>query len=508
MLLQFKAFVFFLVFFSQLSAQEVFLDVLAPGYSDKKVNIWIEDDLFTGHSYLLNSEYLVGDSARFTIRNQEIILIRIELDYQYAMMLIEPDKNYQVIFPLPNVKSSLTLAKKTRVQLTYKNMDSSDINAEISEFNPLVDQFILENLSVKQVQGTDTSIALEPELEEILDDRYEIKSFSERGFLKKLGNFKISMDSLYGNDGEYFSTYRRYVFANLEYSLGKKRRPLFYDYLQDQPVEYNNVEFVKFFNVYYKDFFDFYSYYPYSEKLITALESPKPEESLLDLIKGDTLTGSDEMQQLILIKGLYDLYPTTSKWKNRIIEILESLKTDNPYSDQRLIAQYMIEKLLKGKQGTSIPEMVYVSNNGDTLKLSDMDNTIVYIQFFASWNTSALAEMELMTELRKRYGNMVRFLSISIDENYEDFKLFVENNKSFKWDFGWVGDDPVIWDEFEIDHLPLFYLINEQGKIISWPALWPSTGIESNFYKIKFNNKEKKKKGYWDGAPNKSNKDG
>ena len=504
----FKTFVFFLFLFSQLSAKDVSLTILAPGYSGKIINVWLEDDLFTGHRDLIDSEKLIGDSARFTIGNQKIKLIRIELDYQYALLLIEPGKNYKVIFPLPSDKNALTLAKKTRVQLIYKNLDSSDINAKISEFNLLVDQFILENLAVEQVQGTDTSIALEPELEEIFEDRYEIKSFSERGFLKKLEYFKLNMDSLYSDEADYFSIYRKYVFANLEYSLGKKRRPLFYDYLQNQQVEYYNVEFVKFFNSYYKDFFDFYSYYPYSEKLIIALESANPVESLLGLIKGDTLTGSDELQLLILEKGLYDLYPNTSRWKERIIEILGSLKTENPYPDQRLIAGYMIEKLLKGKQGTPIPEMVYINENGDTLKLSEQDKTVIYIQFFASWNTSALAEMELMTELKKRYGNLIQFLSISIDENFEDFKLFVENNKSFKWDFGWIGDDPVMWKDFEIDHLPLFYLIDEQGEILNWPALWPSTGIESNFYKIKHNKKEKKKKGYWDGAPNKSNKDG
>ena len=192
MLSQFKALVFFLFLFGQLSSQDVSLTVIAPGYSDKKVNVWLEDDLFTGHRILINSKNLAGDSAQFTIGNHEINLIRIELDYQYALMLIEPYKSYQVIFPLPNDKSALTLAKKTRVQLTYKNLDSSDINATISEFNPLVDQFILENLSVEQVQGTDTSIVNENQTELNFNDRYEVKSFSERGFLKKLGFFVYS----------------------------------------------------------------------------------------------------------------------------------------------------------------------------------------------------------------------------------------------------------------------------------------------------------------------------
>jgi len=504
----FKFFIFFLFLYSQLSAQEASLTISAPGYSDKKVNIWLEDDLFTGHRSLANSKYLLGDSVRFTFKNQKINLVRIELDYQYALMLIEPNKNYRVIFPLPGENSALTLAKKTQTHLTYKDLDSSDINAEISEFNPLIDTFILENLSIEQVQGTDSSNALEPELEVIFDDRYEIKSFSEREFLKKLGYFNIKMDSLYSDEGDYFSIYRKYVFANLEYSLGKKRRPLFEDYLLDQSVSYHNVEYVKFFNAYYQDFFDFYSFYPYSEKLISAFESTDPVKMLLNVIKGDTLTGSDEMQRLILLKGLYDLYPNTSRWKDRIIEILDGLKKEDPYEEQRLIAENMVEILLKGKRGTPIPGMNYIGVNGDTLKLSDRKQKIIYVQFFASWNTSALAEMELMIDLKKRYGSMINFLSISIDENFEDFKQFVENNRSFKWEFGWVGDDPTIWEDFEIDHLPLFYLIDEQGNIIDWPALWPSTGIESYFQKIKFNNKEINKKSYWDKPPNKSNKDG
>ncbi len=346
MLFQFRGFILFLLLFSQLSAQEVSLTVIAPGYSDSKINVWLEDDLFTGHRYLIESKYLEGDSARFTIVNQKIKLVRIELDYQYTLLLVEPNKNYQVIFPLPNDKSSLTLAKKTRSQLIFKDLDSNDINIKISEFNENVDRFILDNLSVKQVQGTDTSIAVEPEIEEMFDDRLQINRFSERGFLKKVVDFKVIMDSVYGNNEDYFSVYRKYAFANLEYSFGKKRRPLFYDYLQDQSLEYHNVEFVNFFNTYYKDFFDFYSYYPYSKKLINAFESENPVESLMEVIKGDTLTGSVEMQRLILIKGLYDLYPNTSRWKGRIIEILENLKAFQSYVRLLIVDRNTILQLL------------------------------------------------------------------------------------------------------------------------------------------------------------------
>ena len=499
----------FLLFFivNQLAASEVVLTVLAPGYSNKKISVWVEDDLFTGHRSLIDTRIITNDKAVFKVNVREISLVRITLDYQYGLILTEPGNNYTVVFPVPKDRSELSLAGKSRVQLIFNDLNDKDINYKLSVFNAQIDGFIYDNFS-NELVNSDSTLAVDTLLENSPNDGFAINRYSERKMLMKVDEFRNRIDSIYSNADTYFTAYRKFVFADLEYSLGEKRRKVYDKFLEKANVDYNNVEFVKFFKTFYGDFFDFYSYYPHSEKLIAALESAHQITSLLELIKGDTLTGSEEMQWLILQNGLYDLYPNTSRWKNVIIGLLEDLKDENPYPEQRLIAAHMIEKLVKGKRGTRVPEMKYLNANGDTMNLSDLNGKMVYIQFFASWNTSAIAEMELISDLRKRYGNLVEFVSISIDEDFSDFALFVSNNKEFKWEFGWIGEDAALWKDFEIAHLPLFYLIDEQGKIISWPALWPSTGIESIFHKTKYNKKNKKKKGYWDSPPNKSNNDG
>jgi thiol-disulfide isomerase/thioredoxin len=503
---QFKSIFFFFFLLNQLAAQEVVITVLAPGYSQKKVNIWIQDDLFTSHSSLIDSKIIENDQAVFNFEIQNIKLLRITLDYQYGLMLVEPGADYQVIFPFPEDRSNITLAGTARVQLIFKDLDSNDINFNISEFNLLVDNFIIENITVDSPQS-DSLMNIESQPDNSINGT-AISRFSEREMIKQVDLFHKTTDSIFFNSDDYFSSYRKYVFANLDFSMGVKRRKLYFKYLENAKVEYNNVEFVKFFKTFYDDFFDFYSYYPYSNKLIAAFESNQPIDPLLKIVKSDTLTGSDEMQWLILQMGLYDLYPNTSRWKGRIIEILELLKKENPYEEQRLIAANMIADKLKGKKGTAAPKIMYINAKDDTLYLSDLEGKMVYIQFFASWNKSALAEMELMMELRKRYGNIVEFLSVSIDENFSDFTSFVANNKDFKWEFGWIGDDAELWNEYEIVHLPLFYLLDEHSNIISWPALWPSTGVESIFQKIKYERKNTKKKSYWNAPPSKSNKDG
>jgi len=502
----FKSLFFIFFFANQLSAQEVILTISASGYTGEKVNIWIEDDLFTGHRNLVDTKVIENDKATFHFDIHQIKLLRITLNYQYGLLLVEPGTKYKVVFPVPEDNSQLSLAGTSRIQLIFNDLDSNDINYKISNFNKLVDEFILNNLS-EDIRIADSS-SISGTQPESTQSEFAISRFSERDMMRKMDGFRTGLDSTYRDIGEYFNNYRNFTFANIEYDLGKERRKLYFEYLENSDIGYNNVEFVKFFKTFYADFFDFYSYYPYSDKLIAAFESAQPINALINIIKGDTLTGSDEMKMLIMQKGLYDLYPNTSRWKGRIVEILEILKNENPYSEQRLIAGYMVENLLKGKKGTRAPDMEYIKADGDTLSLSDLKGKMVYIQFFASWNTSALAEMELISELRKRYGNRVEFLSISIDENVNDFTSFAEKNKAFKWEFGWIGDDAKLRNEFEIAHLPLFYLIDEQGKIISWPSLWPSTGIESVFLKTKYNRKAKKKKGYWDAPPNKSNNDG
>ena len=504
----FKNFIFLFFFINQLAAQEVTLMINAPGYAGKKVDVWVVDDQFTGHQSLVGTKVLKNDLAKFIFKASNIELIRISLDYQYGMLLVEPNAIYNITFPVLKDRSILTLAGATSIQLIYNDLDSNDINFKLSELNERIDGFMLESIPTFMT-AVDSSSGGADQDNENRNETYNLNRFSERELLKKVEAYHLSLDSIYSDENDYFNTYLEFVFANLELSLGKNRRKLFFEYLENTDIAYNNIEFVKFFKAFYADFFDFYSYYPYAEKLINAFESAQPTHSLLEIIKGDTLTGSDKMQRLVMLKGLYDLYPNTSTWKKKIIDILKESEKNNPYLEQRKIASYMIGNLLKGSSGSKVPEMKYLNNMGDTLYLSGMHGKMVYIQFFAGWNTSAIAEMELMVELKKRYGNLVEFLSISIDENFEDFTAFVnKNNSEFKWNFGWIGDDSELRNSFEVFHLPLFYLIDEQGYIISWPALWPSTGIESIFNKIKYSRKEKKKNGYWDSPSNKSNKDG
>jgi hypothetical protein len=115
--------------------------------------------------------------------------------------------------------------------------------------------------------------------------------------------------------------------------------------------------------------------------------------------------------------------------------------------------------------------------------------------------------MELMNELYKRYRDQVRFISLSIDPDQEQFFEFVKENRNYKWELGWIGVHPEALSQLSIYTIPAFYLIDSNFNCAEWPALWPSTGIEQVFYKKELEKKEKEKFRFWDDQSNKSKRE-
>ena len=112
-----------------------------------------------------------------------------------------------------------------------------------------------------------------------------------------------------------------------------------------------------------------------------------------------------------------------------------------------------------------------------------------------------------MKELYKRYNSKVRFISINIDPNKDDFDSFYSKNRKYKWDFVWVGQHPDILEQLSIYDVPIFYLLDGDMTIEKWPALSPSTGIEKTFYELEIQERENKKFRFWEDQTIKSNKD-
>lgn len=498
--------ILFIIFGQDSVAQDVSLKVSAPDYNGKNVFLWLEDDFFSRHKSLISQGKIENDHHIFSISIDDISKLRIGIDYQYGSMYVEPGATYEISFPKHDISKNRSFAWNTQVMLSFLELPENDINAQIISFNGDLDAFFSSLLT-----SENNSPSKENQLEQV--DSLEnsnriIKNFSPKESLEKFNNYILTWGSNPNENGSsFFKNYRTYSGASIAYSLGEKKSNLFAMYLLNKQIQYSNPEYVRFFLEYYQNYFDFYNFYPLSKKIEAAFISIDQKKDLLKLISEDTLTGSKQMRELILLKGLYDYYPKHRELDSIITSIIYDISRSSVYPQHREIALNYLSKLNKGKIDTPFPNFDYIRFTGDTAKLSDYKGEMIYLQIFASWSSSSLAEMDLMAELYKRYNSKVKFISLSIDSELQQFFSFVEENRKYKWEIGWIGEHPDIIELLSIYDIPLFYIINSDFEIYTWPALWPSTGAEKTFYEIELKEKEDKKFRFWENQTNKSKRE-
>ena len=119
----------------------------------------------------------------------------------------------------------------------------------------------------------------------------------------------------------------------------------------------------------------------------------------------------------------------------------------------------------------------YENHNGQTTSLTDLKGKYVYIDVWATWCKPCLAEIPALKELEEELGDKMHFVSISIDKKdkheawrkmvadkeLKGVQLFADNN----WESTFVQD-------YGIDGIPRFILIDPQGNVVKPDASRPS----------------------------------
>ncbi len=119
----------------------------------------------------------------------------------------------------------------------------------------------------------------------------------------------------------------------------------------------------------------------------------------------------------------------------------------------------------------------YENFDGSTTSLIDLKGKYTYIDVWATWCRPCLGEIPALKKLEEEFGDKMNFVSISVDkpEKHEAWKkmvadkelkgyqLFADNS----WNSQFVQD-------FGIDGIPRFILINPQGNVVKPDASRPS----------------------------------
>ncbi|MEO8254596.1 MAG: TlpA disulfide reductase family protein [Flavobacterium sp.] len=147
------------------------------------------------------------------------------------------------------------------------------------------------------------------------------------------------------------------------------------------------------------------------------------------------------------------------------------------YLDKRY-AQMTLMNVVLGK-GKPSPKFVnYENNNGGTTSLDDLKGKYVYLDIWATWCGPCKAEIPFLKEVEKKYhGKNIEFVSISLDEkkNYTKWKTMIKDKELSGIQL--LADNNFLSsfvEDYKIEGIPRFILIDPQGNIVDADAPRPS----------------------------------
>jgi thiol-disulfide isomerase/thioredoxin len=439
-------------------AQNITINGFAPAYKGKDIT------LFTYADYISNTEIpvstqTVSDSGifNFSFQSDNIKRVLLRSGKQKANMYVEANRNYKVYLPARDTVRFVNANIEQSVDLTFAVTDTTEINALVIDYNQHFEKFWAENYQY----------------------------FVQKKSRARLDSFELQMQSCYAwLDKPYFKSYITYNIAELDLNTFQSKTELAKKYIIGKPVLYDSYEYMSFFNKFFNHYLQSYALSKNGAALVEQINNKSNYEGCMNVLAGDKYLKNDTLRELVLIKGLSELYYVADFSRTNVQYILERIASTSKIVLHQSIAANIIRSFSKLQPGAPAPEFSLPDKSGKIVNLSDFKGKYVYLDFWATWCTPCLQEMKLISTLKKKYGDKIVFVSISTDDDTLLVKKFMVKNPKYDWVMLHYGKGKKVKDDYEIKSIPSYFLINPYGNFTQSPALRPTQSIEATFSDI------------------------
>jgi len=194
-------------------------------------------------------------------------------------------------------------------------------------------------------------------------------------------------------------------------------------------------------------------------KLIPALFS---DTSIIEKLLFDEMKSVLKESQSVYVSELFILY--------------DSLSNSTHFKEEVSALYREWKALTKGKPA---PEIICTNLKGNSISLKDFRGYIIVLDIWASWCNPCRREFPLIKEMTAKYKNKnIVFISISVDDDREKWKKTLTNYQlegiQLFANNGWESS---VIKEYNINTIPRFILIDQNGKIINTDAPSPTKGL-------------------------------
>jgi hypothetical protein len=317
---------FFILFMAGLSfpglsrAQKTVIKGVAPGAERKIIRISTPGDLITFWDKPLATAK-VDSTGHFslTVNIDQTINSIISIDFHKTELFLEPSKTYVVrIAPMKydDYTEVNPLIQSQNLTLELAEPDPDELNSLVGAFNSIYSGFLEQNFNA------------------LYRDRNKAL----------LDTFRAQVNQHFGSvKNTYFLDYETYKIASLEQlTQYYNRAQLAKKYFSDRPVLYNNLEYMDFFNNFFSKFMTATAGKMRKVDVTSLLKGTDPYGTIMKAMNADTIFKSEQLRELVMLKGLMDLYNTPSYPQDEVLAVIRATGEKSKYQENKKDAKLTV----------------------------------------------------------------------------------------------------------------------------------------------------------------------
>jgi thiol-disulfide isomerase/thioredoxin len=273
----------------------------------------------------------------------------------------------------------------------------------------------------------------------------------------------------------------KYAIAELYLLSGMKRIAFYESYFMSVALPMQNPAFINCFKVYYQNLLtgrksDLQS------KIIKAVNIDRNLDLLADVFIADSTMQSQRIRRLACLNGLRDVYFNKSFDRGAIDWLLSTSSTGDAMIDR--VAQNILAQFKRCAPGELMPSMTLTNETQEKWSVDEYNGIPLYLYFFATWSPSSLKELQILERWQEKFDGRVAFVAVAMDDDYMDFRKYLEDHPKQMLSFVYGNADPFIQEKLNLKAIPHQLLIDEQGKIVSDLEAPSDAGFEAMLNRV------------------------
>ncbi len=430
----------------------------APAFVNQRAILYTIGDYF---SYRLQPLQVqpVAENGRctFTVDAKQGYKAFIQIQDKRGYIYIDPNTpNYTVYFPNELEEDVVKRFNNNTVRMVFDQLPKDDLNTLVMEFNLRFDYFLYgDSLKIQRLMLQNQ--AFRDSLTEFTKNTFE--------YYKDVNN-------------RYFNDYMKYTIASLALfsdreEPAKNKYILFESFIKGQPILYHNDAYLNFIMDFYKNVLSDPNMVE-RDRVTFAINNLNDLKKLHEALEGNYYLRHPVFREFILLNGFKEAYHTTYFNRHNMQEMLLEIGKKSTIEEHKKIAKNILYQQTRLLPGAKSPDFSLTNWQNQKINLDTLKGKYIYLNFWATWNGPSVQDLLVIKMLEEKYGKYVHFVSVSLDEDVNEYKKFVAKRKDLTWHICHYEGDGGLLNNFDIQSIPMYVLIDDKGNLEQLPALAPS----------------------------------